>query len=307
MDGSAVQISSCGRNEARSLWLRQRVAILRNNPNFCQASFEYAHGIVGVFEGQYMANKVMANAARQVICMAIAAMHYGRDEVHHGASISNLQHVTTELGLCSKSTTAATVNLLENIGHVTRVKDEADHRSHLIEPTGQLVSVLHDIIAVCLSAADRLFPLRRYRALLDSSSGFLERYFATSLHSLFDIEPLIIEDRRSRLFATSDSGEMLLCKLMAGRTERDQNVVSLPFDEIGHLYGVSRTHIRRLMKKAETEGMVRLMDAGGRHIELLPPLKEVFNNIVASHIAKVQFDIHLANEDYDLLPAELCA
>ncbi|MGH6862289.1 MAG: hypothetical protein ACRECY_18750, partial [Phyllobacterium sp.] len=109
-----------------------------------------------------------------------------------------------------------------------------------------------------------------------------------------------------RLFTASDSGGVLLCKLMSIRGGTDENVVSFPFDEIGHLYGVSRTHIRRLMTRAELEGLVRLIEPGGRKIEILPALDDIFDNVVAIHVAKAQFDIHLANGDYDLLPIDRC-
>ncbi|MBP0657085.1 winged helix-turn-helix domain-containing protein, partial [Mycobacterium tuberculosis] len=64
-----------------------------------------------------------------------------------------------------------------------------------------------------------------------------------------------------------------------------ENIVSFPYDEIGNLFGVSRTHIRRLMKRAEAEGLVRLLEDGGRQIEILPTLNDVFENMVAAHIA----------------------
>ena len=37
-------------------------------------------------------------------------------------------------------------------------------------------------------------------------------------------------------------------------------------------------------------------------IQLLEPLREGFEKVVALIIARAQFDVHLANGDYDLLP-----
>ena len=308
MDGGGIPIIPCARDERRSLWLRQRATILRHNPNFGLATCEYSTGMVRLFEGQYLANKVMANAARQVICMAILALHYNRDRRRSGAAMTCLQRVTSALGLCSKSTTALTVDLLENTGYVTRVPDEVDHRGLLIQPTEQLVSSAGEIVWISLSAADRMFPARQYRAFMQSDGDFPERYFASSLHSLLNIDLSLVDERGSRLFANSDSGTMLLCKLMSLRQSHSDTMVRFPFDEIANLYGVSRTHIRRLMTSAAAEGLVRLRELGGRWVEILPPLTEIFYKFVASHVAKVQFDVHLANKDYDLLPpVDLCA
>jgi len=296
----------CISYETRSQWLLQRISILRGNPNFVAAAVEYAQGIVRIFEGKYMANKVIANVARHVICSSILALHF--NEKHHGASVSHLQHITSASGLCSPNTTAATINFLERIGAVTRVRDESDHRNHLILPSDRLILHTRSIVGVALSAADKLFPLRHYQQLMESADDFIERYFAASLHSLLNLNTLISSFHGSRLFADSDSGSILLCKLMSLKQPfADTATVVLPFDDIGQLYGVSRTHIRRLMKKAEGEGFVRLLENGGRKVEILPPLNDVFENMVASHVAREQFNIHLANEDYDLLPMDRCA
>lgn len=308
MNDNMLETLPCISRETRSRWLLQRIAILRSNPNFISAAADYAEGIVGIFEGRYMANKVMANTARQVICMSVLALHFGRNDKDRGAVVSSLQQITSTLGVCSPNTTAATIDLLENVGLVTRIQDARDHRNHLILPTERLITSASAIVDVALSAADRMFPLRHYRRLMSASGDFMERYFASSLHSLLNIGTLLSNLRASRLFTTSESGAILLCKLMWMKSSSaDDGTVSFPFDEIGHLYGVSRTHIRRLMQKAEAEGLVRLLEGGGRRVEVLPTLMEVFANIVAVHVARVQFNVHLANRDYDLLPMDRCA
>ncbi|QND55053.1 hypothetical protein HB779_24650 (plasmid) [Phyllobacterium sp. 628] len=310
MNGSMPETLPGISHETRSQWLLQRVAILRRNPNFGAAANEYALGAVGVFEGRYMANKVMANVARQVICMSVLALHFTRTNGNHGATISSIQNITSALGLCSKNTTAATIDLLENIGLVTRVPDESDHRNHLIQPTNKLIYGIRRIIGITFNAAGKLFPLRQYQQLIDGPDDFMERYFASSLHSLLNVSSMLSELHSSQLFAISDGGGVLLCKLMSLKkldAPENENFVCFPYDEIGNLYGVSRTHIRRLMKRAEVEGLVRLLEDGGRKIEILPTLNDVFENMVAAHIARAQFDIHLANQDFDLLPVDLYA
>ncbi|MBB3147417.1 CRP-like cAMP-binding protein [Phyllobacterium trifolii] len=307
MDGNVVDFDPFIADETRSRWLVQRVAILRNNPHFAPAALIFSQGVVNLFEGHYMANKVMATMARQVICMAVLALHFDHTSGSHGATISAIQRITTDAKLCSLSATAASIDLLEKIGLVKRIQDETDHRIHLIQPTDSLVGCAKNIVEVAVAAADRLFPLRHYRDLLDDAGGFMERYFASSLHSLLDISTWISGQPGSRLFAASGNGEILLCKLMSLKNSPGDSLVSFPFDEIGSLYGVSRTHIRRLMKRAEAEGLVRLLEAGGRKVKILPPLVDAFENMVAAHVAKTQFGMHLANKDYDLLPIGRCA
>ena len=137
----------------------------------------------------------------------------------------------------------------------------------------------------------------------------MEGYFASSLHSLLNVGSMLSSVRGMRLFANSDAGEILVYKLMSMKrtTTFGHNSVSFPYEENGALFGVSRTHIRRLMKKAENDGFIRVVKDGGREIEILPPLQNLFESMVAARVARAQFDIHLANRDYDLLPIDKSA
>lgn len=300
--------------ETRRQWFEQRIRILRWSPDFSATAVEHARGMVELFEGRYIVNRAMANVARQTICMAVLSLYFAEGEENCCAStpavetlttaLSSIQNLTTAMGVCSKNTTAATVLLLERIGLVKRVENHEDRRSLHIVPTELLITGASDILRVSLRSADTLFPLRNYRALIDDRD-FLERYFASSIHSLLNKSSLISSISGSHLFAVSDGGEILLFKLMCvsgALPAADENVVEFPFDEIAPLFGVSRTHIRRLMKKAEAEGLVRLLQEGGRRVQILPPLRDVFENIVAMNVTRAQFDMHLANGDYDLLP-----
>lgn len=301
-------------HETRAQWFEQRIRILRWNPDFHAIALEYARGTVELFEGRYVVNRAMANIARQTICMAILSLHFRKDEERCCSSapatemlttaLSSIQNLTSAMGVCSRNTTAATVLLLERIGLVKRVENPDDRRSLHIIPTEQLISGSRDILRVTLMSADMLFPQRNYSALIDQGD-FIERYFASSIHSLLNRSSLISGINGSDLFATSDGGEILLFKLMSlvgSSSSATDETVEFPFDEIAPLFGVSRTHIRRLMRKAEAEGFVRLLQDGGRKVEILNPLREIFENIVAMNVTRAQFDMHLANEDYDLLP-----
>jgi hypothetical protein len=286
-----------------SHWLLQRTNILRQNPNFTSAAVKYAFGIVRLFEGQYTENKVMANFARQIICLSIVALHFNEKSGKHRSLVTSIQRLTTSLEICSKNTTAATIDLLERVGFVTRTRDQRDHRLYLIQPTPRLMHNVRELVSVSVSAADELYPLRRYPDLLCSTDDFMERYFAASLHSLRNISSLIFHNSGLHIFDMRDSGAILLCKLMTMRCCEDDNVVSFPFEQVAQLYGVSRTHIRRLILNAESEGLLKIVEDGGQKILLRPALIDIFEHMVAAQIAKAQFDIHVANKDYDLLPA----
>lgn len=300
------QADRCLSYETGADWFRQRIRILRNNPAFSAVAVDYAQNVVDLYKGRYLANRAIANIARQTICTAILSLYFEQPE-RTGTFLSSIQNLTTVMRLCSRNTTAANVVLLERIGLVTRMDNAADRRWRHILPTQQLVMEAEGFLRANLAAADALFPGRKYSTMIDADQNILELCFANSIHSLMVVNSLDLGLHGSEIFNTSDGGKILLLKLMSMKdmgTPSGEDIVQFPFEEVGPLFGLSRTHVRRLMKKAEAGGFVRLLQDGGRRVQILPPLEVFFENIVAANVARSQFDVHLANGDYDFLPID---
>jgi DNA-binding GntR family transcriptional regulator len=44
----------------------------------------------------------------------------------------------------------------------------------------------------------------------------------------------------------------------------------VPYGDLGDRFGVSRTHVRKIVAEAEAAGLVRLHGRGGHRVEILP-------------------------------------
>jgi hypothetical protein len=285
-------------------WFRHRIRDLRSKPDFAIAAADYARDTVRLFEGRYLANKAMANVARQTVCVAILSAHFGQVAGTGGAFLSSIQTLTTAMRVCSKNTTAATVALLERLGLVVRIENPDDRRWLHIRPTEDLISAAADFRRISLTTADALFPSGNYHATFDGDRNIQERCFAVGLYSFIAIYSSVFDLEESHVFTSTDGGMVLLLKLLSMRGTGDASgsrIVEFPFDEIGSLFGLSRTHVRRLVRKAEAGGFLRLLQKGGRRIEILPPLEDLFENIVAANVAGAQLDVHIARGDDELL------
>jgi hypothetical protein len=52
--------------------------------------------------------------------------------------------------------------------------------------------------------------------------------------------------------------------------EADDPPATLAYTEVGDRFGISRTHVRRLLMEAQGAGLVKLHERGGRRVEILP-------------------------------------
>jgi hypothetical protein len=87
------------------------------------------------------------------------------------------------------------------------------------------------------------------------------------------------------LFLGRDAGVMVLIKLvqMAGALEGRR--LELSYEDTGALFGVSRTHVRKVLQDAEREGLVALSGSGLRCVELKPAVWRAFDRFVAESMS----------------------
>jgi DNA-binding FadR family transcriptional regulator len=63
---------------------------------------------------------------------------------------------------------------------------------------------------------------------------------------------------------------------------------------LGDRFGVSRTHVRKLLEEAQELDLVRLTKTDGQFVELLPPVLQAFDRLVAEAISGLDLCYELA-------------
>jgi hypothetical protein len=85
------------------------------------------------------------------------------------------------------------------------------------------------------------------------------------------------------LFFERAGGYMVITALLqAAMTGGDDTHAMVPYGDVGDRFGISRTHVRRLLTDAEATGLVKLHTRGGRSVELLPPLWACYDGSTAT-------------------------
>jgi hypothetical protein len=95
-------------------------------------------------------------------------------------------------------------------------------------------------------------------------------------------------------FMRREAGIMVLIKLveLAGPDDTTRDVYS----DIGPRFGVSRTHVRKLLQEAERDGLVQVMHAGGHSVRLTPKLLHAFDFFIADGMAGHDLVYNLARQ-----------
>ena len=88
-----------------------------------------------------------------------------------------------------------------------------------------------------------------------------------------------------RLFVDHNAGIMILSHMMLSGEADDGYPPTLPvpvsISAVSRRFGVSRAHVRRLLQKAENQGLLERLD--GDRIRLLPRLAQAAGDLIAAH------------------------
>jgi hypothetical protein len=97
------------------------------------------------------------------------------------------------------------------------------------------------------------------------------------------------------LFLGRDAGIMILVKLIQiNGQNRGAEPLKISYSDLGDRFGVSSTHVRKLLEAAEEMDLVHLTKTGGRFVELKPQLLQAFDRFVADAMSGFDLAYQLA-------------
>ena len=127
-----------------------------------------------------------------------------------------------------------------------------------------------------------LFPQPGYARIMqrDASFQLAQRLVASGFFAhgaqIMASNPIVMQ------FMRRESGITILMKLMQligrkGPAAREE----IFYSDIGKRFGVSRTHVRKVLQEAEGGGLVRLTKEGAQFVEVAPALVQAFDRFLA--------------------------
>jgi hypothetical protein len=72
------------------------------------------------------------------------------------------------------------------------------------------------------------------------------------------------------LFFNHAGGSMVMTALLQAAMEAGDPHTALAYAEVGDRFGISRTHVRRMLVEAQDAELVKLHGRGGHQVEILP-------------------------------------
>jgi hypothetical protein len=268
-----------------------------SHPRFPFARDEFVKGILTLYEHKPFLNRLLLEASRTVLLNVIMCLYARFDEADR-ATWPTLRLVADSMAehrLASASRVQDLVSRLVKTGYVEQRPAPRDRRVRILTPTKKMIAQDQDFLVSHHLPLDILFPDPGYALIMTRDPAFQLKQRLVS-RDLFALGAQILAGNPvMMLFQGRDAGIMILIKMiqMTGR-QGGAGPLKVSYSDLGGRFGVSRTHVRKLLVEAEEMDLVRLTKAGRQFVELKPALLQAFDRLVADSMSGFDLCYQLA-------------
>lgn len=243
-----------------------QVDAAKAHPRFDETMRAVTARALGVYDAEPLMQGALRDVGRYIAGLMALHLH-----ATGGLSLARLRAVCTEVGITGRGRAMAILMMLRMIGYVSQVERPGDGRVKLYVPAPAMEAAFRersrvDLVALAIMEPDLAPVIARF----DEPVGF-EAFARCAGEALL----LALGEGRPmkpgiNLFSARAAGVVILYHLILGAGADDSFPPSRPIRaSINHLaerFGVSRTHVMRLLRAAEADGFLRRApEAGDLH------------------------------------------
>jgi hypothetical protein len=245
------------------------------HPRMPQARKLYLDRFLAVYGNDPFLVRLLIEMGRIVLYALIVVLEAAQDPARRETwlTIGFLKQMMARFGLASGRHVDHLVARLCAVGFLEQRPSERDRRVHILAPTEKLRAHDRDWLAAHYSPLTVLYPQHDYRLVMQGDPDFqvLHRRVSPPFMALGGKLTLSVPDMT--LFLERAGGYMVIATLLqAAMAQPDDPHAAVPYADAGDRFGISRTHVRKLLTAAEERGLVKLHARGGHRVEILPRL-----------------------------------
>ena len=268
----------------------QRILVLRHHPDMMRGLFRYGELMPTYFSDNVLLNKVVTEAWRFEMLVYTLYLHDTRnpDDPATGLTVANLTRICAAQKVASRGRVLAILGIMQIAGYLHRRRSKIDARIVHLEPSAAFMEIVegwNQRILQIIDAIDDTGELANAHVAVPRLGADMRTLGAERLlqgWKLLDPFPEVNH------FVTRDGGWMLLLSCVAAALQPSSGEeiapVALELGSFGKRFGVSRSHLRRVLEGAYDAGLLDLPPRNGQEIVLSPRLVASFLTCMASEL-----------------------
>lgn len=244
-----------------------------HHPRLIDARRVYLDRFLALYRGEPFTVRLLIESGRFLVYHIAAVLDAGVDPARRETwlTITRLKQSLGVFGLASNRHIDGLIARLCSAGFLELLRSERDRRLRIVKPTENLRAHDRGWLAAHIAPLALLYPEHDYRAVMRQDAQFHAVYRKVSVPFLPLGAALLNALPDTMLFFNHAAGAVVQAELLrSAMAAPDYPHAAVPYIDLGERFGVSRTHVRRMLVAAEEAGLVRLHARGGRRVEILP-------------------------------------
>ena len=253
------------------------------HPRFPQARAAMVREMLGLYEHDTFLNRLLLEVGRNLVFVVIMCLDARYDEGDRGTwpTLGALTRAMAGFNLASPRRIADLVARLIKTGYLEQVRAVKDRRVRILRPTRRMIAQDQDWLRSHYAPLQALFPTPGYARIMQRDPDFQRAQRLVSASFFPFAAQTMARHPIMMQFMIREGGVMIVIKLIELAGPAVDTRRKIVYSDIGARFGISRTQVRKLLQEAETSGLVRLSQEGGRFVQLTPALLEAFDRFIA--------------------------
>jgi len=274
---------------------------IRSHPRFQDAYDCFVDELLSLYGDDRRLVRGLVEFTRAVSFMVIVCLdaQHDPDDPSSYVTLARLRTALEPMGITDGRRVADLVTDFEADGFLTRDVSPSDRRAHILRPTDKMLATDREWLAAFHAPLALLYPEEpMYRAAMARDRAHQAAYRKVSLSTVGFAAKIVGTNPAIGFFLSHDVGIRVLMVLMATvRGVTPARTTSGFYTTAGERAGVSRTHVRNLMRKAADLGLVALPTPSNPFLDVLPPLQEAVTRWIADSMSGVDLVCRLTEAD----------
>ncbi len=185
-------------------------------------------------------------------------------------TVGRLKQEMAVFGLASARQIDHLIARLCAVGFMTAEPAEGDRRLRILKPTEAMLAhdrawlAAHYAPMTVIGRFDDYAPAMRQDPAYHVAQRRISVAFLPFSGKLLAMAPELM------LFFNHAAGHVVSAALIQAAMVAGDLHAAVPYGDVGERFGVSRTHVRKIVQEAQDAGLVRLHGRGGHQVEILP-------------------------------------
>jgi DNA-binding MarR family transcriptional regulator len=254
------------------------------HPRFPEARRLYLERFLAVYGDDPFLVRLLVESGRFLVFLIAATLEAAHDPERRESwfTIGRLKEQMALFGLASGRHVDHLVARLCAVGFMEQQPSPEDRRIKILRTTEAMRAHDRDWIAAHYTALTVLYPEHDYSLAMRKTRDFQFAYRRVGMALLPLGAKLLFSVPDMMLFFDRAAGHMILAALLRDAMAAPEHPhAAVPYADVGDRFGVSRTHVRKLLVAAEELGLVKLHARGGRRVEILARCWESYDRGIA--------------------------